>query len=303
MTREIKASIMQSDDNPYVYDVSAQREVDPALIRFEELAPIKLAMDKPAALGVDAENRVYVADARGVSVFAADGKLLRAFALERPARCLAITPNGSVVVGVSNHVDVYTATGGACVAWTSMGDQAILTSVAAHRDAVFVADCGNRVVWRFDADGRLLSQIGTGGKHFIIPSPSFDVALGPDASVWIANSGLRKLEHYSDAGAFLGAWGVSSMDIGGFCGCCNPAHIAVMPDGRIVTSEKGLPRVKVYKPDGKLDAVVAAPSSFDEMATGLDLAVDSTGRIRVLDPARRQVRTFLPRTAKPGEVK
>jgi len=78
----------------------------------------------------------------------------------------------------------------------------------------------------------------------------------------------------------------------GFCGCCNPSHIALFPDGRFVTSEKGLPRVKVYDAKGVFVGLVAGPDMFAEDAVGLDLAVDSRGRILVLDPARRMVRVF-----------
>jgi hypothetical protein len=72
-----------------------------------------------------------------------------------------------------------------------------------------------------------------------------------------------------------------------------------------VAAEKGLAatRVKVYGVDGKLDNLVANLDAFDERPDGpaivLDVAVDSQGRVLVLDPARRQVRTFVP---KPPEV-
>jgi hypothetical protein len=83
------------------------------------------------------------------------------------------------------------------------------------------------------------------------------------------------------------------MDIEGFCGCCNPTHFAFLPDGSFVTSEKGIPRVKVYDRLGRLAAVVAGPDRFREGVQGLDLAVDQTERILVLDPARRAVRVFV----------
>ncbi len=38
--------------------------------------------------------------------------------------------------------------------------------------------------------------------------------------------------------------------------------------------------------------MLAPPGSFDEGTKGIDLAVDSMGRILVLDPVRRQVRIF-----------
>jgi hypothetical protein len=50
--------------------------------------------------------------------------------------------------------------------------------------------------------------------------------------------------------------------------------------------------VKVYNPDGTLVGLVAGPDSFEEMTVGLDLAVDSSDRILVLDPKKRAVRIF-----------
>ena len=82
------------------------------------------------------------------------------------------------------------------------------------------------------------------------------------------------------------------MNIEGFCGCCNPTNIALLADGKIVTSEKGLPRVKVYRPDGTLESVIAGPEAFASRVVGLDLAVDAAERVMVLDPAAKTVRSF-----------
>ncbi len=82
------------------------------------------------------------------------------------------------------------------------------------------------------------------------------------------------------------------MTIDGFSGCCNPSHIAILADGSFVTSEKGLVRVKILNPTGKLKSVVAGPDQFDEETRGLDLAVDSENRIIVLDPKKRLIRIF-----------
>jgi hypothetical protein len=82
------------------------------------------------------------------------------------------------------------------------------------------------------------------------------------------------------------------MTLDGFCGCCNPSHLALTPDGKFITSEKGLPRVKVYDRAGRFECVVAGPDRFARDTVGLDVAVDSTGRILVLDPAAGAVRVF-----------
>ena len=96
-------------------------------------------------------------------------------------------------------------------------------------------------------------------------------------------------------------WGTASLAASGFGGCCNPSHIALLPDGSLVTSEKGLPRVKVYDADGTFRAVVAGPESFRPGTVGLDLAVDDEGRVLVLDPSREELRIFVPRKGEGGE--
>jgi hypothetical protein len=82
------------------------------------------------------------------------------------------------------------------------------------------------------------------------------------------------------------------MQIEGFCGCCNPSHLAILADGSFVTSEKGLPRVKIYNRLGQLVSVVAGPEQFDDDAVGLDLAIDSDNKIFVLYPKKKTVRVY-----------
>jgi len=59
-----------------------------------------------------------------------------------------------------------------------------------------------------------------------------------------------------------------------------------------VNSEKGLERVKVYDKEGKFVGVVAAPAQFVEGTVGIDLAVDSTGRVLLIDRKAGAVRVF-----------
>jgi hypothetical protein len=72
-----------------------------------------------------------------------------------------------------------------------------------------------------------------------------------------------------------------------------------------VTAERGVPRVKLYSPEGELLALIAGPERFaaNEAASnrddgvgchtgGLDVAVDSHDRVLVLDRVTGQVRIF-----------
>ena len=70
-----------------------------------------------------------------------------------------------------------------------------------------------------------------------------------------------------------------------------------------MTCEKGLPRVKIYSDQGRFESVVAGPESFPENAKacsdlndctrgGMDAAVDSEGRIYILDFVAADVRVM-----------
>ena len=100
------------------------------------------------------------------------------------------------------------------------------------------------------------------------------------------------------------------MAVENFCGCCNPVHFARRPDGKFVTSEKGLNRIKIYDAKGNFEGVVAGPEHLVKdlelakracadcrIGFGFDVACDSTGRVLALDPATRTVRIFTPKIA------
>jgi len=280
----------------FTYDLTELKKVDPALVRYEQVQAIATAMETPRGMALAPDGRLLVAGDEKVRAFS-DGKAGAEFAVGGPPHCVAAGPDGTVYVGLKERVDVYDADGKRRAAWQRLGERAYTTAIAATKENVFVADAGNRVLWRFDPAGNVLSRIGKKSeeKHapgLVIPSPYFDVALGPEGMLWITDPGRRRVECYTYDGAYRFAWGKASMKIEGFCGCCNPTHLAIDAAGHFITSEKGLPRVKVHDPEGHFQCVVAPPKAFADRTTGLDLAVDGAGRVLVLDPRRREVRVF-----------
>lgn len=283
------------------YSLAEFRETDPALLLYAEQAPVPLPLHHPRALAVDLApaGAIAVATDHEVVTYGRDGAERSRFPLQRPATALAYDPRGGFLVAAGDRIDAYAADGTHRAAWPSLGERALLTAVAAVGDDVFAGDAGQRLVWRLGPDGSVRGRIGDrdtarGIPGLVAPSPYLDVAVAPDGSLWVANPGRHRLENYAATGELLRAWGRSGMAIDAFCGCCNPIHLAVLPDGSLVTSEKGLPRVKLHGPDGALRGVVAGCEAFAENATGLDLAVSDDGSILVLDPAAAAVRVFQP---------
>ena len=297
----------------FTYDLTAYLKVDPALIQYEEKTAIATGLEAPRGIAVGPEDRLWVcgdpstmlgvavSESKGdqaVRCFDKDGKLLSEFKTTGEPQCLTVAKAGTVYVGMKDHVEVYDAQGKPEGAWESLGPKAFVTSIAAGEKDVFVADAGGRVVLRYCPAGSLINRIGEKNESknipgLIVPSPYCHVALGAEDSIWVANPGRRRMECYTFVGVIRWWWGHASPKIEGFCGCCNPTHFAILPDGRFVTSEKGLPRVKVYSASGEFESVVAAPVSFADRTAGLDVAADSTGRVLVLDPVAKTVRVFV----------
>jgi hypothetical protein len=298
------------DANPFAYDVERLRKTDPRLIQYEQVGHFPSPGRDPRRIVIGPEDRVYIAAGEAVSVLDSSGGRLNEIGLGTAARCVAVAADGTVYAGTRDHVEVFDAKGKRLATWESPGKRTWLTGLAAGGNDVFAADAGNRVVLRYDKSGKLTRRIGEKNKDrnvpgIIMPSPYLDVKLAPDGLLRLNNTGRHRVEVYTPAGDLEAAWGKPSAGIEGFCGCCNPVGLAILPDGRCVTCEKGLPRVKVYSTEGVFESVVAGPETFPENAKatfvkgtedcrlgGLDAAVDSQQRIYILDLVANDVRVM-----------
>lgn len=295
----------------FTYDIAELAHVDPNLILYEESAgPIGTGFSKSHGIAVDSEGSIYVAGDRAIRIFSQNGDIRHEFKLAGDPRCLAVGIDGVIYAGLKEHVEVYDTQGQRQASWESLGPDAILTSIAVTKDNIFVADAGNRVVVRYDTDGNVIKTIGEKNPEqnipgFVVPSAYFDLAVSGDGLLRAVNPGRLRIEAYTYDGDFEFSWGKSSMDIDGFCGCCNPANIAILPNGGFVTCEKGLVRVKIYDSEGRFVGVVASPDQLVEdgehkicilpeqcRVGGFDVAVDSAGRVFVLDTVKNMIRTF-----------
>ena len=295
-------------------------KVDTALIQYEEVGQIRPKFHALRGIAVSPDDRIYIVGDRSIGVFSEKTEPLPEIALNGRPQCVTITEDSTIYVGMKDRVEVYDGKGGHRASWDRLGPNAVLTSIAVSKDDVFVADAGNRTVLRYTTSGVAVRLIGKKEKKrnipgFSVPSPYFDLAVAPDGLLRVANPGRHRVEAYTYDGDLELSWGKASMAIEGFCGCYNPINFALLPDGKFVTSEKGLPRIKIYNADGTFKGVVAAPEQFETnqkvccstgevsatpidisrcQAGGIDVAVDSQGRVLALDPVERVVRIFKP---------
>jgi hypothetical protein len=300
-------------------DLEKYTSVDPGLIQYRESFRRSLALDSPRGIAVDGHDRILVAGDRRIQILDKDGAILNQIELPESPRCLTADEEGTLYVGFRDRVATY-AGGKQEAVWLGLGPTAVLTSIAVKGDDVFVANAGGRDVLRFSKTGDLVGRFGKRDPArnvpgFVVPSPYFDLAIAPDGLLKVSNPGRHRMEAYTLDGDFELSWGEPSMGIEGFCGCCNPVNFTLLSDGRFVTSEKGLARLKIYEADGTFSGVVAGPSAFvanqsaccsaaevsgppDDTSIcqsgGIDVAVDSAGRVLALDPVDGSIRVFTP---------
>jgi len=295
----------------FIYDLKDLGKVDPNLILYEESVPeIVTGFTESHAIAVAPDGFICIAGDKAIRKFDENGSLLVEFTLPDMPRCLTVADDGKFYIGMKDHLEVYDDHGKRLAAWQNLGDDAVLTSIAVSKNNVFVADAGNRIVHRFDTTGKLINRIGAKDKDrnisgFVIPSPYFDLAVARDGLLRVTNPGQHRIEAYTFVGDLEFSWGRFAAGVQGFCGCCNPVNFAILQDENFVTCEKGLIRVKIYDPEGAFVGVVAGPEQLVEggasrvsefgpasEAGGFDVAVDTRGRIFVLDTIKNIVRIF-----------
>lgn len=290
-------------DKRFSYDVSEYEKVEPGQLLFAEVGQIPTGLQAASCLALDAEDVLYVGGDQVIKLFEKDGKPRSAIALSEPPQAIA-AEKGRVLVAFKDHFEVFDVAGKPLLKGEALGSKAHLTAIAATGDVVFVADAGNREVVRFDAAGKVLGRFGKIGSKdgtpgFVVPSPYFHLMIGSDGLLWVANPGRHQVQAHTLEGRFELGWGQPAMCVEGFCGCCNPSFFARLPDGRFVTSEKGLVRIKVYDAKGKFLGLVAGHSHLVKNNQNLPVyrvACDSAGRVLALDPLTGTIRIFVPKT-------
>lgn len=306
----------ENSENPFAYRVDRFEQTDPKLIGYVQARLFKSPCAEPRRMAIGGDQRIYLAGEKRICVIRPDGSVASEIGLTDPPQCVAIG-EGGLYVGFKDHIEVYAPNGTRKAVWEALEGKPYITGLALAGDELFAADSGNRVIVRYKLDGKITGRIGARDREagvlgFVLPSPNLDVETRGDGLIHVNNPGRHRVESYSVAGELVKWWGKPSAAIDGFCGCCNPISLALLPDGRFVTCEKGLPRVKVYKANGEFDSVVAGSESFRENARagagstsdpariGLDAAVDSKGTVYVLDRVTGNIHVMVPKGKSDG---
>lgn len=304
----------------------------------QESVAFCVELDDPVCFAAARDGTIFVGDIQPprLHCFERNGKPIRIVPLDETPRSLAVgkpeTPfAGKILVAYSKSLAFYTFEGEKVFQWSLPEGDHDIGSVALAEDSVFAADSRNKIVYRWDQQGTLLNSFGhaaTGPsveaaddendafRGFVVFRSPIALTVSPTTGiVYVANPGRHRIEAFTQDGYWEASlsWESASSDITGFAGCCNPVDIVCLDDGRLVTAEKSITRVKVLHPGGKLDWIVAGPGLLDTRPKNIPqlsdwmlrsvsdnndrpvfIAAIDREAILVFDPVLRIVRCFMP---------
>jgi DNA-binding beta-propeller fold protein YncE len=241
------------------------------------------------AVTVASSGNIFTGGDSFVSCYSKDLRLL--WSLKTPYPVTALSNCGDTVFASTVELILVIGTDGRLKdEWGPFEDKSFITSVASNNSLVAYADAGNKMVVVLDKQGIVKKIIGQGDGQFILPSPYFDVALDANNTLYVANTGHRRIETRTTEGRLISAFGEPGMAPGAFCGCCNPAHFIVTPDG-FITSEKGINRIKVLGTEGEFVEFVSSANRFVP-SVPLDLASADGNTVYAANPADSKLYIF-----------
>jgi sugar lactone lactonase YvrE len=179
--------------------------------------------------------------------------------------------------------------------------QAPRSLAAAPDGTIYVADSRNHRIQHLSADGSI--TLNTWGTFADIskgdaPGGTFNepwgVAVGPDGSVYVADTWNHRIQKFSPQGEFITMWGKNGLPDtpDGFYG---PRGIAVDAKGRVFVVDTGNNRVVIFDGNGNYISQFGVPGvNPGEFSEPVGIAIDTNGLVYITDTWNKRVQVFTP---------
>ena len=263
---------------------------------------------KPRAIAIDAQNRIYVIDMTArVQVFDVDGNLLRqpkATPVSKDGRPtgLTIDPDGNLLVADTHYyrVLIYNPDGELLEDETvggnlghGPGEFGLVTDAA--KDSLgnlYVAEYGEHDrIQKFSPEGEFLLQWGGHGEapgQFIRPQ---NIAIDSQDRIWVADACNHRIQVFDSNGELLWEpWGT----LGKEPGQLSYPYDLVVNDEYVYIVEYGNHRVQKFTHDGKsLGTWGSVGRGEGQLHNPWGLVLDNQGRMFVLDTMNHRVQRIV----------
>lgn len=199
------------------------------------------------------DGKLFVSAGQSVYIYDTKGTQTASFPVKQDARDITAKQD-TIYLLYPTFIEVYNTEGQLLREWEACSELSDYCSFTLAGDYLFVTDAENKNICKYTKDGNFVKFIKS-PHHFIIPSYSFDIESRND-TIYCVNSGRHLIETYTPDGDFIAAFGGPGTETGFFAGCCNPAYISFTPDGKLLTSEKGNPRISSFERNGVFKEVL-----------------------------------------------
>ncbi len=164
--------------------------------------------------------------------------------------------------------------------------------------SLYIADSRNHRVQHLASDGSVIEAWGTfvDENQGEAPGGTFnepwDVAIGKDGSIYVADTWNHRIQKFSSSGKFLKMWGYFGQgeQPEAFWG---PRGLAVDPEGRVFVVDTGNKRVVVFDPEGnyitQFGSAGLEPGQMDEP---VGITFDASGNAYVIDTWNQRISVF-----------
>jgi DNA-binding beta-propeller fold protein YncE len=203
---------------------------------------------------------------------------------------MALAPGGEYYILDENVVRRYSpnwefvgAFGG-----TLAAPQAI--AISSNGD-VFIADTGNNMVQKFNADGFIIKAWGTTGAG----DGQFDALSGIAVSgslVYVADTNNSRIQVFDLDGVYVAQWGSPGTGAGQFD---RPIGITADDDGYLYVVDHGNGRIQKFDGEGQFIAAWGSPgAAVGQLNAPWGIAVDERGYVYVTEVGGYRVQAFRP---------
>jgi DNA-binding beta-propeller fold protein YncE/MFS family permease len=168
---------------------------------------------------------------------------------------------------------------------------------------LYVVDGGNSRILHLDQDGNLLQAWGSFAAsnyetNEMAPEGTFNdpwgIAVGPDGSVYVADTWNNRIQKFTADGQFITMWGQfgAAESRYHFWG---PRGVAVDDQGRVYVTDTGNKRVVIFDSEGNdLAAFGGAGMGVGEFDEPVGIAVDDQGRVYIADTWNMRIQVMIP---------
>ncbi|MDD4267807.1 MAG: hypothetical protein GXY25_05435 [Pirellulaceae bacterium] len=264
---------------------------------------------KPRAIAIDAEDRVYVVDMTArIQVFQSDGRFLRAWSTPdhqfgKPTG-LSVGIDGRILVADTHYYQILIYSPEGQLDQTIGGVQGerpgefgfVTDAVQDSQGNYYVAEYGEYDrIQKFSPSGQFLGAWGGHGSEpgrFMRPQ---SLAVDEHDHIWVADACNHRIQQFDRQGRLLQMWGTQ----GGAAGELHyPYDLVLDSAGTVLVAEFGNHRVQRFTRDGRSLGVWGAQGRGEgQLYNPWALVQDQQGRIHVLDTNNHRVQVIRPQAA------